>query len=82
MKEKFTLYRNNAERLFCIEVFSLDAEKAIRHFFRNDEGEWIEDTDPYDTALSLASKIDLTEQEAHAFKKVIEKSIPGCFDKV
>ena len=71
-----TLYRNNTERLFCIQVEGLDSVPSIRSFNRNDDGvTWTEFGDPdiYD-----ASVFHLNKEESIVFLRNIAKSIPAA----
>ena len=80
MKDRYTLYRNNTERLFVIEITTLEAEYPIRYFSRNDEGGWVE-IDGLDEKEFTNSTISvLKDEDAKAFRRTIEKSIPGVFD--
>jgi hypothetical protein len=70
-----TLYRNNTERLFCIQVEGLDSVPSIRSFNRNDDGvNWTEFGDPdiYDAAV-----FHLNKEESIGFLSIISRSIPN-----
>ena len=80
MKDRYTLYRNNIERLFVIEITSLEADDPIRYFSRNDEGGWVEIAGLDEKEFTSSAKFELNDNDTIAFRSAIEKSIPGVFD--
>ena len=72
-----TLYRNNTERLFCIQVEGLDSVPSIRSFNRNDDGfTWTEYDGTDDPDIYNAAVFHLNKEESIAFLSIISRSIP------